>query len=56
MEDFEEFQNNDEFQFFLVENPSQLHAKALSATFAFPHFDDINDNVMLMTMWMSWTS
>jgi hypothetical protein len=40
----------------LVENPSQLPVKALSATFAFPHFDDINDNVILMTLWMSCTS
>jgi hypothetical protein len=36
--------------------PSQLHVKAVSATFAFLHFDNINDNVMLMTLWMSWTS
>jgi hypothetical protein len=30
--------------------------KALSATFAFPHFDVCKDNVMLKTLWMSWTS
>jgi hypothetical protein len=40
----------------LVANLSHLLVKALSATFAFPHFDDINNNVMLMTLWMSWTS
>jgi hypothetical protein len=41
----------------LVANPlSQLPVKAISATFAFPHFDNINDNVMLMTLWMSWIS
>jgi hypothetical protein len=38
------------------EPPSQLPMKALSATLAFPHFDNSNDNVMLMTPWMSWTS
>jgi hypothetical protein len=39
-----------------VANPSQLPVKALSTTFTFAHFDNINDNVMLMTLWMSWTS
>jgi hypothetical protein len=34
----------------LVANPSQLPVKALSAMFAFSHFDNINDNVMLMTL------
>jgi hypothetical protein len=34
--------------------PSQLPVKALSATFAFPHFDVSKENVM--TLWMSWTS
>jgi hypothetical protein len=29
----------------LVANPSQLHVKALSATFAFPHFNNVNDYV-----------
>ena len=56
MEDFEEFQDYDEFQLCQWQTPSQLPLKALSATFAFSHFDDINDNVMLMTLWMSWTS
>jgi hypothetical protein len=40
----------------LVANPSQLLVKSLSSMFAFPHFDDVNDNLMLMTLWMSWTS
>jgi hypothetical protein len=40
----------------IVANPSQLPMKALSATFAFPHFNVSKDNVMLMTLWMSWTS
>jgi hypothetical protein len=29
----------------LVTNPRQLPVKALSATFAFPHFDNVNDYV-----------
>jgi hypothetical protein len=29
----------------LVANPSQLPVKALSATFVFPHFDNVNDYV-----------
>jgi hypothetical protein len=37
----------------LVANPSQLRVKALSDTFRFPHFDNVNDYVMLMTLWMS---
>jgi hypothetical protein len=40
----------------LVKTPSQQPVKAISATFVFPHFDNINDNVMLITLWMSWTS
>jgi hypothetical protein len=30
--------------------PSQLPMKVLSATFAFPHFDDINDYAILKTL------
>jgi hypothetical protein len=30
--------------------------KALSTTFRILHFDHVNDYVMLMTLWMSWTS
>jgi hypothetical protein len=30
--------------------------KVVSATFCIPHFDNINDYVMLMTLWMSLTS
>jgi hypothetical protein len=40
----------------LVANPSQLPMKALSTTFRIPHFDHVNDDVILMTLWMSWTS
>jgi hypothetical protein len=40
----------------LVATTSQLFVKVVSATFTFPHFDNINDNVMLMTLWMSWIS
>jgi hypothetical protein len=29
----------------LVANPSQLCVKALSVTFVFPHFDNVNDYV-----------
>ncbi len=56
MEDFEEFQDYDEFQLSQWQTPSQLPVKALSDTLAFPHFDNSKDNVMLMTLWMSWTS
>jgi hypothetical protein len=37
----------------LVANPSQLPIKALSNMFRFPHFNNVNDYVMLMIMWMS---
>jgi hypothetical protein len=37
----------------LVATPSQLSVKAVSAMFRIPHFDNINDYVMLMTLWMS---
>jgi hypothetical protein len=40
----------------LVANPSQLPVKALSAMFRVPHFDHVNDYVMLMNLWMSLTS
>jgi hypothetical protein len=30
----------------LVTTPSQLPVKALSATFAFPHFDNVNDYII----------
>ena len=38
MEDFEEFQDYDEFQFTLVENPSQLPVQAYLLRFVTPHF------------------
>jgi hypothetical protein len=40
----------------LVETPSQLPVKALSSMFRIPHFDYVNDYVMLMTLLTSWTS
>ena len=39
MEDFEEFQDYDEFQFTLVANPSQLPVQAYILRFVTPHFD-----------------
>jgi hypothetical protein len=30
--------------------------KALYDTFVFPHFDNVNYDVMSKTLWMSWTS
>ena len=45
MEDFEEFQDYDEFQFFLVANPQSAACVGLSSTFCFPHFDNnVEDN------------
>ena len=42
MEDFEEFQDYDEFQFILVANPpSQLPVQAYILRFVTPHFDVI---------------
>ena len=40
MDDFEEFQEYDEFQFTLVETPSQLPVQAQHLCFVFPHFDN----------------
>ena len=56
MKDFEELQDYDEFQLRYWQTPNQLPMKALSTTFRIPHFDDINDYVMLQTLWMYWTS
>ena len=41
MEDFEEFQDYDEFQFTLVATPSQLPVQAYPLHFVSPHFDII---------------
>ena len=41
MEDFEEFQDYDEFQFTLVATPSQLSVQAYPLRFVSPHFDII---------------
>ena len=44
MEDFEEFQDYDELQFFLVANPQSAACVGLSSTFCIPHFDiNVND-------------
>ena len=40
MEDFEEFQEYDEFQFTLVATPSQLPVQAYLLRFVTPHFDN----------------
>ena len=39
MEDFEEFQDYDEFQFILVATPSSLPVQAYLLRFVSPHFD-----------------
>ena len=45
MEDFEEFQDYDKFQFTLVANPQSAACVGLSSMFCFPHFDiDVKDN------------
>ena len=57
MEDFEEFQDYDEFQFFLVVNPqSGACVDLICYVTYFSHFDDINDYAMYKTLWMYWTS
>ena len=44
MEDFEEFQDYDEFQFILVATSSQLPVQAYLLRFISPHFDiNVND-------------
>ena len=45
MEDFEEFQDYDEFQFILVANRQSAACVGLSSMFHFPHFDiNVEDN------------
>ena len=46
MEDFEEFQDYNEFQFILVANPQSVACVGLSSTFRIPHFDYVNDYVI----------
>ena len=45
MEDFEEFQDYDEFQFILVANRQSAACVGLSSMFHFPHFDNVNYDV-----------
>ena len=57
MEDFEEFQDYDEFQFTFVANPSQLPVQAYLLCFVTPHFDlMLITMAMYQTLWMSQTS
>jgi hypothetical protein len=40
----------------LVANPQSAACEGHISTFRIPHFDNTYDNVMLMTLWMPWTS
>jgi hypothetical protein len=40
----------------LVANPQWAAYEGHISTFRIPHFDHVNDYVMLITLWMSWTS
>jgi hypothetical protein len=40
----------------LAANPQSAAYEGLFSTFRFLHFDNVNDYVMLMTLWMSRTS
>jgi hypothetical protein len=40
----------------LVANPRSAAYEGFLSMFRIPHFDHVYDYVMLMTLWMSWTS
>ena len=55
--DLQEFQDVDEFEDQASDLPQSAACGGLFtlATFRILHFDNINDNVMLLTLWMSQT-